>query len=127
MSLFDLTATFGIILKTEKLLECVEFYASVLGLPVWFSKENLVCLRFGDGYLMIESGGVSHAESKSTAENPTVLRFNVYDLKKASDVLRERQVKVTVRVFEWGTIAIFNDPDGNICELADARDREFNG
>jgi lactoylglutathione lyase len=125
MRISDIAVTVGIILKTEKLAECITFYGSTLGLPVWFTKENLVCFRFGSGYLMVESGGAAEEEVKSTAQNPTVLRFNVRDLDRGAEILMRAMVEVSIMEFEWGRIAIFSDPDGNVCELADAGDREF--
>jgi hypothetical protein len=47
--------TCGIILGTENFDDCVHFYRDIIGLPVWYVKTQLVCLRFGDGYLMIET------------------------------------------------------------------------
>jgi lactoylglutathione lyase len=35
--------THCVILFTEKLEDCVCFYRDVIGLPVWFKKEGLVC------------------------------------------------------------------------------------
>ena len=46
----------GVILFTERFAECVVFYRDLVGLPVWFAKDGLVCLRFGEGYLMVETG-----------------------------------------------------------------------
>ena len=51
--------THGIILGTERFEDCVIFYRDTLGLPEWYRKDGLVCLRFGDGYLMVEHGGVA--------------------------------------------------------------------
>ena len=73
--------THGIILGTERFEDCVAFYRDILGLPVWYEKHQLVCLRFGDGYLMIETGGVAR---KSQAENTIMLRFNVDDIAVAA-------------------------------------------
>lgn len=120
-----LAKTFGIILGTERFEECVAFYRDVLGLPVLFVKERLVCLRFGAGYLMIETGGVAREGRKSNAENPTMIRFNVEDVEAAAARLRERGVDVNVRQFSWGTVGTFVDPDGNACELKNADDPFF--
>ena len=109
--------TFGIILFTERFDDCVRFYRDLLGLPVWFEKAGLVCLRFGDGYLMVETDGAARDRPKRHDENPAVLRFNVDDVGAAVDALAKRGVAVQVLKFEWGTIGIFHDPDGNQCEL----------
>jgi lactoylglutathione lyase len=97
----------------------------VLGLPVWFEKDRFVCLRFGEGYLMIETGGVARDGRKPNAENPTMLRFNVDDVIAAAAMLERRGVSVAVRTFDWGVVGTFVDPDGNACELKDASDPFF--
>ncbi len=115
----------GIILGTEKFEECVAFYRDIIGLPVWFVKHELVCLRFGDGYLMIETGGVSSACVKSNAENPTMIRFNVEDVEQAAAMMKPRGVAVEVTRYPWGTVGTFVDPDGNKVEFKNADDPYF--
>ncbi|UUP18394.1 VOC family protein [Nitratireductor thuwali] len=88
--------TFGIILGTERFEECVRFYRDILELPVWFEKERLVCLRFGDGYLMIETGGMAREGRKPNRENPTMLRFNVDDVETAAADLEAKGIPVVV-------------------------------
>ncbi|SHG66974.1 hypothetical protein SAMN05444003_0409 [Cognatiyoonia sediminum] len=83
--LVNTTNTFGIILGTENYDACLSFYRDTLGLSVWFDKGHLCCLRFGDGYLMIETGGVASLCLKTNAQNPTVLRFNVEDVAAAAN------------------------------------------
>lgn len=126
-SLADMTRCHGIILGTERFEACLAFYRDTLGLPVWYEKPNsLVCLRFGDGYLMIETGG--HAQEtgrKPNSANPTMLRFNVEDVQAAATWLKGRGVSVTVKTYDWGTVGTFIDPDGNACELKDADDPFF--
>jgi lactoylglutathione lyase len=117
--------THGIILGTERFEECVAFYRDTLGLPVWYVKEQLVCLRFGDGYLMIETGGIARNQRKSQAENPTMLRFNVDDVEGAARDLRSKGVTVDVQSYSWGTVGTFLDPDGNACEFKNADDPYF--
>ena len=117
--------THGIILGTERFDACLEFYRDILGLPVWFEKPGLCCLHFGDGYLMVEHGGVARDGRKTNAENPTMLRFNVADVEATAAALRSKGVAVEVKRFDWGTIGQFTDPDGNACELKDADDPFF--
>lgn len=128
-TLSDLVQCHGIILGTERYDECVAFYRDTLGLPVWYDKPGLVCLRFGHGYLMIETGGFANknvpTQRKPNSENPTMLRFNVKDVEAAARLLESKGVAVTVKVFEWGTVGTFLDPDGNACELKDAGDPFF--
>lgn len=115
----------GIILGTERFEDCVAFYRDLLGLPVWFEKDGLVCLRFGDGYLMVEHGGVARDGRKAQSENPTMLRFNVDDVAASARMLRAQGVDVDEKRFDWGEVGTFLDPDGNACELKDAGDRYF--
>lgn len=125
----DLVACHGIILFTERFDECVAFYRDTLGLPVWFEKPGLVCLHFGNGYLMVETGGFANqdtpTQAKPVSQNPTKLRFNVKDVEAAAHLLESKGVKVEIKVFDWGTTGTFLDPDGNLCALKDADDPFF--
>ena len=125
MTLQSQIKTFGIILGTEKFDECVHFYRDILELPVWYEKASLVCLRFGAGYLMIETGGHASASRKSNAQNPTMLRFNVIDVDAAADSLRSKGIAVERKDFAWGKVATFVDPDGSACEFKNADDPFF--
>jgi lactoylglutathione lyase len=117
--------THGIILGTERFVACVAFYRDILELPIWYEKSGLVCFRFGDGYLMVETGGVARDGRKSPSENPTMLRFNVDDVVGASNALSQRGIEVDVQQHSWGTVGTFLDPDGNLCEFKDAGDPFF--
>lgn len=117
----------GIILKTGRFDACAAFYRDVVGLPVWFEKPGLCCLRFADAYLMVERGGVAEDAPKPPSRNPTVLRFNVADVEAGAAALRAKGVTVEVHRFDWGTIGTFTDPDGNACELKNADDAFFQG
>jgi lactoylglutathione lyase len=116
----------GLILFTENYAGCVRFYRETLGLPLIFEKDQLCALRFGSGYLMLETGGHASAEGKARRQNPVTLRINVADVEAAAAMLRERGVDVEVRRWDWGTTGSFLDPDGNRCELRD-HSREFFG
>ena len=124
-SLSEMIVTCGIILGTERVDECVKFYRDVLELPVWYEKPGLVCLRFGNGYLMIETGGMARDKRKPNSENSTMLRFNVTDVEAAAKLLEARHVSVEVKHYSWGTVGTFHDPDGNACELKNADDPFF--
>ena len=117
--------THGIILGTERFDECVKFYRDVLELPVWYEKPGLVCLRFGNGYLMIETGGMARDKRKPNSETHTMLRFNVTDVEAAAKLLESRHVSVEVKHYSWGTVGTFDDPDGNACALKNADDPFF--
>lgn len=115
----------GIILGTERFDACTAFYRDTLGLREWYTKPGLVCLHFGNGYLMIETGGMARNSRKPNSENPTMLRFNVTDVAASADILRAKGVDVTVRTYDWGVVGTFTDPNGNACELKDADDPFF--
>jgi lactoylglutathione lyase len=117
--------TCGLILGTEKFDACVAFYRDVVGLPVWFEKPGIVCLRFGNGYLMIETGGIALGRLKQHNENPTIIRFNVRDVDACAKMLEDRGVAIERKSFSWGEVATFSDPDGNPCELKNADDPFF--
>lgn len=123
----DILKTQGIIIGTERFDECVTFYRDLLGLPVWFEKPGIVCLHFGDGYLMVETGGVAHDGRKPQSGNPTMLRFHVVNVDTAATMLRDAGISVDRKSFAWGEVATFVDPDGNACELKDAADPYFVG
>ena len=109
----------GIILFTEHYAQCVAFYRDLLQLPTLFEQRSLICLALGNAYLMIEAGGIGKSGEKMRQENPCVLRFNVDDVHVAAQELRAQGVDVQVLIFDWGTIGVFLDPDGNRCELKD--------
>lgn len=114
----------GVILYTEHYQACVNFYSDTLELPIMFSLDNeysqLTCCDMGGAsYLMIEGGGKAVDGRKSVTQNPVWLRFNVDDVDSAAAELAAKQVVVNLRREAWGTVADFNDPDGNVCSLRD--------
>ena len=109
----------GLVLFTENYAACIAFYRDALQLPVEYQQANLVRFTVGDGYLMVEQGGRAHAAGKGKTEGP-VLRFNVENLNEAAALLRSRGVAADVQHWDWGSIAVFFDPDGNRCELRSA-------
>ncbi len=113
-------AQHGIILYVEHYEQCVRFYSDVLGLRIVWTKDDLTSFEFGSSYLMIEIGGVASLAEKSIQQNPTVLRFNVEDIRSAADAIEAKGVAVELLSFEWGDIGVFKDPDGNRCELKNA-------
>lgn len=115
----------GVILFTQHYEACVRFYRDALDLPVMFDKGHLITLGLGSGYLMIERDGVAVDGSKSRAQNPTILRFNVEDVEAAASLLRGRGIAVEVSHWDWGITGQFRDPDGNLCELKNQGDSFF--
>lgn len=112
---------FGLILFVERYEECIAFYRDVLQLEVRNEKEALISFELPNGYLMVEQGGVGSSQEKSREQNPTVLRFDVESLSSIVERLEERGVQFLKKSlkFDWGTIAVFNDPDGNRIELGE--------
>ncbi|WP_430786760.1 VOC family protein [Virgibacillus flavescens] len=112
---------FGLILFVERYEECISFYRNILRLKVRNDKETLVSFEISNGYLMVENGGVGSKKEKSRDRNPTVLRFDVDSLTTAVNELESRGVIFSQRSlkFDWGSIAVFNDPDGNRIELGE--------
>ncbi len=68
---------------------------------------------------MIEVDGPPPAAEKSLDRNPTKLRFNVADVEAAAQELEGKGVAVKRAVYDWGTVANFVDPDGNLCQIRD--------
>lgn len=111
---------FGLILFVEKYEECIIFYRDILQLKVRKEKDTLVSFELPHGYLMVEKGGIGSEFEKSREKNPTVLRFDVVSLQEAIYELEERGVYFLEKsiTYDWGTISVFNDPDGNRIEIA---------
>lgn len=115
----------GLVLHTERYEECVAFYRDVVGLPVEFRKDEpgqvLTIFDFGSAYLMLEEDGMATPAAKTKRENPVTLRLNVEALDPVVAGLRDKGVDVRVQRFDWGAIADFHDPDGNRCQLREAK------
>ncbi|WP_017187765.1 VOC family protein [Alkalibacillus haloalkaliphilus] len=112
---------FGLILFVERYDECIAFYRDLLQLEVRNVKDTLVSFELPHGYLMVEQGGSGSHEEKSRHQNPTVLRFDVESLAESVKELEERGVQFIekCKTFDWGSIAVLNDPDGNRIELGE--------
>ncbi|KAA2316068.1 glyoxalase/bleomycin resistance/dioxygenase family protein [Pseudooceanicola sediminis] len=123
--LSELVECHGVILFTERYDDCVAFYRDKLGLPLWYEKDGLTCLRFGDGYLMIEKDGIASDTRKTRSENPTAIRFNVASVTDAAHLLQAQGISVSVSEHSWGTTGAFLDPDGNVCSLKNSDDPYF--
>jgi lactoylglutathione lyase len=113
----------GIILKTENFDACVNFYRGNFSLPLMFEKHEadfrLACLEFGGAYLMIETGGPRAELSRSLEQNPVIIRFNAGALPDAEARLEKLGTEYSKELFDWGTVLILIDPDGNRVEVRD--------
>lgn len=110
-------ARYGMILNTERFDECVAFYRDLFGLRQLFEKDEdgfrLICLDYGDGYLMIEQGGKAKDGVKSPEEGSFKLRFNVEDLEDALSEIRAWGIQAVITESAWGRTINISDPDGN--------------
>lgn len=114
---------FGTILFVERYEMCVDFYRNILQLETKNEKEDLVSFSVSGGYLMVEKGGFGSKIEKNRKQNPVVLRFDVTSLEETVNTLMERGatfIKQHVE-FDWGTIAVLVDPDGNRVELGEIK------
>lgn len=61
---------------------------------------------------------------KNRRQNPTVLRFDVSSLDEAVSTLEKNDVYFIEKrlAFDWGTIAVLLDPDGNRIEIGEIND-----
>ena len=113
---FDRT---GIILYTINYQKCVEFYQHILELKVLFKTGTLTCFEFGSAYLMVEIEDENLPESCENNRTRMCLRMNVSNVKDYVRILENNHIEVDYQEYEWGTVAKFLDPDGNLCALKD--------
>jgi lactoylglutathione lyase len=105
----------GFILYVSCYEACVDFYRNVLHLPTLFDTSTLTCFEFGFSYLMVESGG----PSPRLSDHATCLRLNVPDVKERAKSLKALGVTVDFQEHDWGTVAKFEDPAGNLIAFKD--------
>ena len=110
----------GIILYTLQYEACVQFYRDILELKILFEGNGLTCFAFGDSYLLVELDDEYDGSQKEAGRIKTCLRMNVPDVKALVEKLRKRKVEVNYLEFEWGAVAKFFDPDGNLCAFRDS-------
>ncbi|MEO1639085.1 MAG: VOC family protein [Pseudomonadota bacterium] len=107
----------GIVLKTENYAACCKFYNEVLGLPVIFVEDHetwsITCSAIGEGYLMVETGGIAALPEKTFAQSSMKIRLNVRDLEQAVSEVAKFGLNLEIQRFEWGEVAELPDPDGN--------------
>ncbi|MBL4907778.1 MAG: hypothetical protein JKX94_10035 [Sneathiella sp.] len=113
----------GIILNTEKYVECVQFYKDLFGFDTLYEEKEsdfrLTRLDFCGTYLMIETGGTAKSRGRSIVDSPVKLRINVSDIEQALKTIENYGIKAVIVKSDWGsTINIF-DPDGNRVGIRD--------
>lgn len=115
---------YGVILNVSNFDDCVHFYKSLFKLKEIYSKVDgnfkLICLEFGTGYLMIETGGIASSSEKNFSQNPVILRFNVNDIESAYSTVLSHDKNARLLEQDWGTIIRCTDPDGNPISIRDA-------
>ena len=105
----------GFILYTLNYDKCVAFYHKILDLKILYKKENLTCFDFYGSYLMVELDDEAEWTSTSVpVRDRTCIRLNVNDVKNACANLDENSIPYKYHEYNWGTIAKFRDPDGNL-------------
>lgn len=114
---FDRT---GIILYTIEYKKCVEFYENILELTKMFETKNLTCFKFGESYLMLELDNEFNGTVTKSERFKTCLRMNVSNVKKMTEKLVAKNIKVDYQKHSWGIILKFLDPDGNLCAFKDS-------
>jgi len=113
----------GFILYTIAYQKCIDFYEHTLGLTILYSKKDLTCFDFHGSYLMVEVDDLtSNKEPFKPNRDRTCIRINVKDVKAACTVLDANGIPYTYGEFEWGTIAKFRDPDGNLIGFRSAKE-----
>lgn len=120
---FDRT---GIILYVTAYDACVKFYQDILGLKVIFQNEVLTCFDFDGTYLMVEVDDTPNLAPRTEDEpDRTCLRMNVADVKAYTKRLDAQEIPYRYGEYDWGTIAKFRDPDGNLCAFKDSEKFEI--
>lgn len=124
--MFDRT---GFILYTINYVACVQFYETLLKLPILFKTEQLTCFAFGEAYLMVELDDNANEETAHTGRIKTCLRMNVENVRMLADKLIAAGIDVDYQEHAWGTVAKFFDPDGNLCAFKDSEkfERQVDG
>lgn len=113
----------GFILYTINYQDCISFYKNTLGLNVLYKNESLTCFDFYGSYLMVEiDDETDETELSLPSRDRTCIRLNVENVKKACEVLDKNDISYSYNEFDWGTIAKFRDPDGNLIGFRSAKE-----
>lgn len=107
----------GIIIKTSKKLQCIDFYKNIFDLKVRFQSDFLCCFEFGESYLMIEP---QINDAVDSSKEDTLIRINVADVKREYEKLIASGIKAVYNEFDWGSICTTYDPAGTKLEFMDS-------
>lgn len=114
---FDKT---GFILYVIRYAECVDFYKNTIGLKILFQGEQLTCFEFGGSYLMVEfDDETTETVAVPPKRDRSCLRMNVENVRVHADRLEQSGIEVNYMERDWGTVAKFRDPDGNLIAYKD--------
>jgi len=116
----------GFILYTIDYEKCRHFYENILELSVLYRKKGLTCFNFHGSYLMVE------IDEETNETNPSIpgrdricIRINVPNVKEACKILEDNSIAYSYNEFDWGTIAKFRDPDGNLIGFRSSKEHEM--
>ncbi|KAA1247643.1 VOC family protein [Aquimarina sp. RZ0] len=111
----------GTILYVKKYKECVEFYNKKLELPILFQNSILTCFDLFGAYLMIENDDRDSYQNLNEAhqKNFSCIRIHVDNVKKYAISLQSKHIEIDYQEHDWGIVAKFFDPDGNLIALKD--------
>ena len=105
----------GFILYTINYEKCIQFYEEILGLKILYKKATLTCFDFYGSYLMVEIDDTTKiTESSIPNRDKTCIRINVANVKTACELLDANSIDYDYSEHDWGIIAKFRDPDGNL-------------
>jgi len=111
----------GLILYVKNCEECLNFYSTLLKLPILFKNDELTSFDFFGTYLMVEKE--DRAEYLNiTSDVPKIfscIRMNVNNVKHMADLLMDLDIEVDYQEHHWGKVAKFKDPDGNLIAFKD--------
>ncbi len=108
----------GFLLRVENYEACVEFYSKILELPVRYQKPGMTNFQFGGSYLLLEKAWEpSPTEIRERDNPPFILRINVVDLVAANEKVKSKGIKTHIFFSDWGDVANFRDPGGNLVEF----------
>jgi len=115
----------GFILYTINYSDCVNFYQNILGLKILYKKKMLTCFDFHGSYLMVEKDDeIDQTGTTLPKRDKICIRINVEDVKAVCKVLHDHSIKYSYGEYDWGTIAKFRDPDGNLIGFRSAKEHE---
>ena len=107
----------------------LEFYTNVLGLEQRADNPTPDGPRFvtvgatGQEFQLVLWPGTPGEGQLVQGRVPAVCTFETEDCRKAVETLKSRGVKFETDVLEfpWGSIAVFQDPDGNRLQVREGR------